>query len=180
MISLFDVNNLAPSPEEIINKLFPNGWEPIVIQLIATFLMFLIASKFLFKPVRNILKQRADYVENHIKDAEKSSQEAALKNEEAKQNIADSKLKANEIVEEAKNDGLIIKEQVLEEARQEALAMKEKATKEIEQEKQKAREEINREIINVALLASNKVLEREINVEDNKRLVEDFIKDVVN
>ena len=37
------------------------------------------------------------------------------------------------------------------------------------------REEIHDEIINVALMAASKIVEREINKEDNEKLVEDFL-----
>ena len=171
MITFFDISNIAPDPSDIINKL---------IQLVATLVMFLIASKLLFKPVREILKKRADYVENNIKEAEKSALEASNKNKEADQNILEAKAQASLILENAKNDALVVKEQLVADAHQEVSLLKDKAYKEIEQEKQKAREEINREIVDVALLASNKILKREVNDSDNKRLVEDFIKDVVN
>ena len=49
---------------------------------------------------------------------------------------------------------------------------------EIAKSKEKALDDIHNEIVNVALDASKAILNREINEEDNSRLIEDFIKEV--
>ena len=41
-------------------------------------------------------------------------------------------------------------------------------------------EDIKKQIVDVALQASEVVLNREVNQDDNTRLVNDFIKDIVN
>ena len=43
-------------------------------------------------------------------------------------------------------------------------------------EREEAKQEIHDEIINVAMMAASKIVEREINKEDNEKLVEDFLK----
>ena len=64
--------------------------------------------------------------------------------------------------------------------KEEAQAKKEKALRDIEKQKLEAQEDIHREIVDVALLAAQKIVEREIDENDNTRLVEDFIKEVKN
>ena len=58
--------------------------------------------------------------------------------------------------------------------------MKLRTQEEIEREKQAAVEDIKKQIVDVALQASEVVLNREVNQDDNTRLVNDFIKDIVN
>ena len=53
--------------------------------------------------------------------------------------------------------------------------MKLRTQEEIEREKQAAVEDIKKQIVDVALQASEVVLNREVNQDDNTRLVNDFI-----
>ena len=55
--------------------------------------------------------------------------------------------------------------------------MKEKAKNDIDIERKKMKEEFTNEVIDVALSAASKVVEREINESDNKKLIESFIKE---
>ena len=45
----------------------------------------------------------------------------------------------------------------------------------IKENAEEAKQEIHDEIINVALMAASKIVEREINKEDNEKHVEDFL-----
>ena len=51
------------------------------------------------------------------------------------------------------------------------------AEEQIVKEREEAKQEIQTEIINVALAAASKIVEREINKEDNERLVKEFLED---
>ena len=54
--------------------------------------------------------------------------------------------------------------------------MKQKAESEIEQEKRKAKSELLGEISGLAVDIAGRVFEREINPDDHRKLVEEFIK----
>lgn len=73
-----------------------------------------------------------------------------------------------------------MRKEILLKAEEEAQAKKDKALRDIEKQRLEAKEDIHREIVGVALLAAQKIVEREIDEKDNTRLVEDFIKDVKN
>ena len=90
------------------------------------------------------------------------------------------KIEARKIKEEAENQALEVRKEILLKAEEEAQAKKDKALRDIEKQKLEAKEDIHREIVGVALLAAQKIVEREIDEKDNTRLVEDFIKDVKN
>ena len=67
------------------------------------------------------------------------------------------------------------KDKIIKQANIEVSEIKDKAHKDIERDKEKAQEEIKRTIVSVALDASKEVLKREINENDNVKLVDDFI-----
>ena len=58
--------------------------------------------------------------------------------------------------------------------------MKREADEDIIKSKQDALEEIQKEMVSIALDASKEVLKREVSEEDNKRLLEEFIKEEIN
>lgn len=172
---------LADSPikvEDFINKIFPNGFLGILSQLLAFGVLVFAITFFAYKPVKKILNERASYVEKNIKEAEEANRLANEHEQVAASNIMKSKKEAQGIVQQAKDDGVKVKEQILLEAKELANVEKEKTAREIELAKQKANDEIREEIIQVALQASKQVVGRELNNEDNDRLVDDFIKDI--
>ena len=70
------------------------------------------------------------------------------------------------------------KENILKEANQEANKVKTNAYKAIEEEKSKAKQEIKEDIVDVAFTMTSKLLEREVRDEDNKKIVDDFVKEL--
>ena len=165
------------SEESFLSKLFPNPWDAL-----ATFLAFIVllvvAFYFAYKPVKELIRKRGDYVENKIKSAEERELLAAKKVDEANANIAASQKEAIQIVEEAKATANLEKEKIHAQAKLEADKEVERAQAQIAQEVEASKDEIHREIVEVAMSASEKVLSREVNKKDNEKLIDDFIKDL--
>ena len=167
----------AISKDDFISKLFPNVWDAL-----ATFLAFivllLVAFYLAYKPIKNLIKKRGDYVEGKIKDADEKEKQASEKLLEADKKIKDSNVEAMAIVEKAKEDALLEKERIAQEAKQAREEEVKKAKEEIAQEIEASKDEVHKEIVSVALDASKKVLSREVNSKDNEKLIDDFIKDL--
>ena len=156
--------------------------DPIMflIQLCSTAVIFIVVSKFFFKPVREILKKRQEHIANQLKDSEEAKKKALEHENTSKQYIEEAKKESNLIIEQAKRQAELHKEKTLKELDEEIKQMKLRTQEEIEREKQAAVEDIKKQIVDVALQASEVVLNREVNQDDNTRLVNDFIKDIVN
>jgi len=167
-------------PQSITDKLIPNGIWPFVIQLLSTLVMILIVKKFLYKPVKNILDQRANFVKKTIDEAIlREKQATALKASlEAETKKVQTSLK--KLREEALEEIETTKADLLADAQTQANRIKEKATLEISQAKSQALLDIEKEIVSVALDASKKVLQRELTQKDNDKVVEEFIKGLRN
>ena len=159
------------NPEDIINKLIPNFWD-FIIQLVAFIVLIFIVWRIAYKPVKEFMKKRADYIEKNIQDSEISKKEAAQYAKESQENIAKSREEANRIVSESKT------ESIKESAKEEAIAMKKAADEEIALAKKKSEQDVQREIVGVAIAASEAVLGREVNKEDEERLLADFVNEV--
>ena len=158
-------------------KLIPS-WASFVIQLVALLVLILIVIVFGYKPIKKIINKRKDYIENEIKEAEKSKatwQENELK---SKETVLASNRTAADIVAEAKANAEIERTKILEQAALDAEKMKKDAENDIARMEVEAQEQIKKEIVNVALDASKELLGREVSSQDNTRLLEEFIEDI--
>lgn len=167
-------------PQSITDKLIPNGIWPFVIQLLSTLVMILIVKKFLYKPVKSILDQRANFVKKTIDDAllrEKQASDLKVSLEAETKKVQSSLKKLRE---EALEEIETTKAGLLADAQSQANRIKEKTSLEISQAKSQALLDIEKEIVAVALDASKKVLQRELTQQDNDKIVEDFIKGLRN
>lgn len=164
---------------QIETKLFPNIWA-FLVQFIAFIIVALLVIKLGYKPVRKYLDKRRELLDNEVNEAKKLNADAKenfLKSEKA---LADTKKGATSIIEDAKKEANAKKEEILNEAFFEASKTKEKALLDIEKAKESAKKQLQDEIINVALDASSKILKREVNEKDNKRIINQFVDDLEN
>ena len=160
--------------ETIRNNLIPS-WTSFVMQIVAFIILLLVVIFFAYKPVKKMLKQRQDYIEKEISDAEKSKSAAEMNFNQSQETIVASKKEANQIIEDAQVEAKRQRDEIIEAAKREAIKIKLDAEKDIERSRQEALDDIKNEIVSVALLTSQEILGREINEDDNSRLAKDFI-----
>lgn len=163
--------------ENMVNKLF-GSWQSLLIQLGATLILIFIVGKFLMKPVREILQKRQDYVMSQISTAQEIKEKAEIKEKEVNERISRLNVEASSIIDDAKKNAEAIKENAYREIEEEKVIQHQILQKQLEQEKISAKEEIRKEILEVALQASEVVLQREVSKKDNQAIVENFIKEV--
>ena len=173
-MSVLFLNDIGETISTIGEKLVPN-WVSFVVQFLSFLILLLVVFFLAYKPVKKILKKRADYVENEIKQAKENNDQAQASIEEAKQLVASSKEKASEIIKNAENQGQERFDAIILEAKQEVAEMKKTAEQDIERAKEDAIQDIRSEMVNVALSASKEILKREVDSKDNTKLAEDFI-----
>ena len=167
----------AIKKNDFLDKLFPNPWDALAVFL-AFIILLLAIFYFAYKPVKKLLKQRGDYVENKIKTAEEREKESEKLLANANENVKASRKEAMEIVEKAKEDANKERQVILDKAKEEKAAEIKRTKEEIAQEIEASKDEIHREIVSVAIDASSKVLEREVNKKDNEKLIDSFIDDL--
>lgn len=152
-------------------------WE-VIVSIGNLLVLYFILKRILFGPVTKMIKQREDQVKSIYNDADQAKTEAlALKNE-YEQNIKGAKDKALEIINDATTNATRRANNIVDEAQQEARNVKEKALNSIELEKKQAFNELHKEIADIATMTASKILEKEINKDDHKKLIDDFISKV--
>ena len=81
-------------------------------------------------------------------------------------------------IDEAVKNGKILAENIISSANQESEKMIKKAKQEIMLEINKNKEEMKNNMIDLSLSIAKKILEKEIDEEKNKKIIEDFLKEL--
>ncbi len=134
--------------------------------------------RFLLDKVRAVIAERKAAADGEIAAAKAARADAEAMKTEYEQNMAAAKAQANEIVSGAQKTAAARSEQLLGEARVQAAQIKQKAEADIAQEKKKAVNDLKNEIGGMAMEIASKVVEREINEDDHRELIDEFIRNV--
>ena len=151
-----------------------NIWQ-IVIALINLTILFLLLKKFLYKPVEKVLKKRQDELDGQYKKADDALQSAKT---EYETRLNGAKLQADNIITDATATAEKRSKKILDGAAKEADIIINRAKSEADMEKARAKKEIRDEIIDVSSSLAEKLLAREINADDHKKLIDSFIDEI--
>lgn len=151
-----------------------NLWQ-ILISLANLTILFLLLKKFLYKPVTKMLKQREAEIDSRYADAETAKNSAEAKDAELTSRLANARLEAEGIVKEAADAAKVRGDKIVEDAKATADGIVRQAEIDAALELKRAEESIKTQIIDVSTALTEKMLSREINAEDHKALIDNFI-----
>lgn len=154
-----------------------NPWTALF-TLANTVALFLVAKKYLFGPVMNMIQDRQNEISGMYADAETAKAEAQALQSEYQLKMEGAVEESQRLVKEAVARGQSREEEILRQANREAAAILDKATADIAQEKKKAINDAKDEISGIAIAIANKVVCREINEKDQADLVDSFISEL--
>jgi F-type H+-transporting ATPase subunit b len=150
----------------------------LIFQILNTLILFGALTYILFKPVKKLIEDRQNKIEDELEDAKTKNVQAesliadydgkiAAIEEEGRQMISAAALKAENRASE-----------IIKAAEKEAELIKKRAEKEIEREKLKAVNELKEDIVSLSLLAASKILEKDIDQDQHKTMINQFLEEV--
>ncbi len=153
-------------------------FQSMVITAVTLIILYIIYRRFLYIPVSMYLQERRNLIQGEINDAKGLKEDAIAlkKNQEAMINSA--RLEGQQIVENAKKVGEEVKENIILEAKKEAKEIVLKAEKEIERQKKLALEDIKNKSIDMGVLIASRIIEEEVNIDQQEYLIDKFIDEV--
>jgi len=151
----------------------------LLLWTIITFIvLLLILWKAAWKPIVESLDARAEKIRGDIDNAEKSRQEAEKLYAQHKEMMDRAKDEATQIIAKGKEDAEKIKNDIVDKANSSAKVIAERAKKEIELAKDKAINELKNEVVLLSTEIASKIVKKNINLNDQKGLVEEVLKDL--
>ena len=143
---------------------------------IVTFFVLLFVLKWkAWGPLMDALDARAKQIEASLSKAEKVTAEAEVQAEKNEKVLQKARNEAQEIVSKAREAGDKLKQKLETDGKEQYDNMLNKAKEQIDAEKQKALNEIKRTVVDIALEASEKVIKRNLNDDDNKKMIEETV-----
>ena len=154
-----------------------NFWTALFV-LINTIIIFLVAKKYLFVPVHNIIEQRQQEIKDMYAaaEAEKSSAEDLKVSYEAR--LSSARAEADEMIRTAVQTAQRKGETIIGEANMQASRIKQKAEEDINSERKQMLMDVRSEISDIAVSIASKVVEREVQKKDHETFVDEFIRNV--
>ena len=149
-----------------------------IAQILNLFIQMYLIKRFLFKPINAMLDKRKAMADAEIQQARREKNEAMTLKSSYENSLTQAKAEANSILQNAQKDAAARSEAIINDAQSQATNLKAKAEADILQEKKKAVNDIKNEIGGIAMEIAGKVVEREINEEDHKKLIDEFIENV--
>ena len=160
---------------DIQGNLFPNPLTMLT-QLMATFLIFLMFKKFLWKSVHNMLDKRAKAMQSELESARETREEAETYLSDAKEQVNEARETGKQIVSDARVEADKLREETLADADARAKSRIEQAEAEIAQKEHDMREELQDEVADLALLATEALLKEKVDEKTDREFVENFLK----
>ena len=154
-----------------------NFWTALF-TLLNTLTIYFVAKKFLFKPVMKMIRDRQEEIDGMYASADKTCSDAEAMADEYRQKLSAATETSERMVKEAVERGQRREEEIIRQANEEAYAIRQKASADIAQEKKKALNDAKDEISVIALAIAGKVVGRELNEDDQSKLVDSFIAEL--
>ena len=151
-----------------------NVWQ-IIISLCNLLIIFVILKKLLFKPIQKMLDKRKNMIDEQYDNAQKAQDEAEAAKAEWDDKMSTADAEAKDIIDSANKRAEKINEKATLEAREKADAIVRQAQVDADLERKKAVDDIKREIVDVSSCLAEKIIEREIDVDDHRKLIDSFI-----
>ena len=149
-------------------------------QILSFFLLLFLLRKFAWKKILMLLDQRKEKISSDFKEIENNKLEIMKLRTDYESKISniasEAQAKINEAVEEAK----IVSIQMRKKAHEEAQDIITDARQQVKYEVSKAQEQLKEKIVGIALDAARAVIQEKLTEDGDRKIVEDFIREVGN
>lgn len=167
----------APAAAAEGGILTPSGglmvWTLIVFGIVLAVLY-----RFAYPLILGAVEAREERIRELLAAAERDRAEAQTLLEAQKRELEEMRGRAQEVITEARTAGDRMREDLLAEARREREEMMVRTQRDLDLQVQRAIEQIRGDAVEIAIAAASKLVERNLDVEDNRRLVREFLAEV--
>ena len=146
---------------------------------IVTFFIVLAILKWkAWGPLINALDKREEDIREALASAEKARQDAEKASSEYEDMMKKARVEAQQIVADGKAAGERVKNDIESAANDKANEIIEKAKAQIDAERRKAIQEIKSSVVDLSMDAAAKVIERNLDSDDNRKLVDQALEGI--
>lgn len=145
-------------------------WGPMI--SFALFVWF--TMKYVWPPIQQAMADRQKQIADGLAAGERGQQELQKAQQEVDAMLRDAREQASQIINQANKRQEEMIEEARKEARSEAERILEAAREEVNQEVQRARDSLRKEVSTLAIAASGRILQREVDEKAHKDLIDEL------
>jgi F-type H+-transporting ATPase subunit b len=150
----------------------------VLIQAINFLILIFLLSKFLFKPLAKFLADRSTGIEKSLAEAKAAHEAAAKAQAEYQAQMREAQREIAAIREQGQREVEAERQRLLQASRAEADRLVGHAKAEIEAETKRAKAALREEAAGIALAAAERLLGRTISGDDQKRLADQYVREL--
>lgn len=143
--------------------------------LVIFIVLMVVLTRFAFKPLTAAVEAREKALEEAMEAARRDREEAAALLAEHRRLVKQAHDDAQRFIVEGRASGEKVRAEIVEQAHREQQQLLERARHEIAAERDRAIAELHREAVDLAVLGASKVIEKNLDGDTNRRLVESFL-----
>ena len=144
----------------------------LIFVIINFLILVAVLTRFLYKPFLGALEKRKQAIEDAFTNADATNRKADEKYEAYTKKLARAEAESREIIKNARLKADDHANMIVEEAKAEAARIKLQAEKEAVREKEKALREVREQIGQLAILAAEQILEKEVAAEGQEEIID--------
>ncbi len=148
----------------------------LLTQLVSFSLLVALLWVLLYKPVTRALDERSRRIRESLETADRVRQEAAESQAAMEQQNAEAREEGQRLIAQAREVADRFREEEISKARQDIEAERARAEANIQRERDAAIEDLRREFAGLAIAAAERVIERSLNEDDHKALIESVLE----
>ena len=146
--------------------------------LIVFALLVFVLGKYAWGPILEAVDAREKGIQSALDEAASRNEEAASLLAEHKEQLADARRQANDLIAEGKAAGEHVRKEIEEKARAEAQGIVDRARAEIARERDQAIEALRKESVDLALAAASRLMQENLDQDKDRQLVERYLSEM--
>ena len=150
----------------------------LVFNLVNFAILLYLLNRLLFKPAVQYLDRRRDTIHGRMQAAQANEEQAARLVVEGREALAESRSRAEGIVESARREAEAAIAEAKSEARNAAERILEDGRRQLGQERDRMIRQLREAYAEITVLGAERVLDREIQVEDHRKLLDQLLEEV--
>jgi len=141
-------------------------------------ILFFILRRFIFRPVKKFLDDRENKFKERVREIDERQAEVERLQVDYSQKLEQAKSEAASIVKQANELANEHIKNAKQQAQEQYKSLLERARTQIEYEKKQAFDALREETAKMAVEIASKILQRNISIEDNQKIIDEFLERV--
>ena len=150
----------------------------LLLQTINFIILAIVLYKFLFKPLGTFMEKRAEGIRQSLEEAKQAREEVARARAEYEEALQTARQEGATLRQRMERELNEERERAMQQSREEANRVITQARAEIDQEVRRAKAELREETVTLSLTAAERLLQRNLTDDDNRRLAEEYIEEI--